>query len=68
MMKPKDLRILSLDELHTRERECKEELFNLRFQKVSGQLSNPLRLRILKRELARIKTIIHELVLAGGNI
>jgi large subunit ribosomal protein L29 len=67
-MKPKDLRILSNDELHTRERECKEELFNLRFQKVSGQLSNPLRLRLLRKELARIKTIIHERVLVGGTI
>ena len=67
-MKPKDLRILSIDELHIRERECKEEIFNLRFQKVSGQLSNPLRLRLLRREMARIKTIIHERDLAGGNI
>jgi len=67
-MKPKDLRILSVDELYIRERECKEELFNLRFQKVSGQLSNPLRIRFLRRELARIKTIIHERVLVGGKV
>jgi large subunit ribosomal protein L29 len=67
-MKPKDLRILSKDELYARERESKEELFNLRFQKVSGQLSNPLRLRLLRKELARIKTIIHERVLVGGTI
>lgn len=67
-MKPKDLRILSTEELQIRERESKEEIFNLRFQKVSGQLSNPLRLRILRRELARVKTIIHERELAGGSI
>jgi large subunit ribosomal protein L29 len=67
-MKPKDLRILSIEELHTREQECKEELFNLRFQKVSGQLSNPLRLRDLRRELARIKTIIHEREFVGGRV
>jgi large subunit ribosomal protein L29 len=67
-MKAKDLRILSQDELHIRERECKEELFNLRFQKVSGQLSNPLRIRILRRELARVITLINERKLSGGSI
>ncbi|MDR2458108.1 MAG: 50S ribosomal protein L29 [Clostridiales Family XIII bacterium] len=46
----------------------KEELFNLRFQHVTGQLENPLRLREVRRELAKIKTIKREKEIKGEKV
>ena len=54
----KELRELSVDELATRRRELKEEALNLRVQKESGQLENPARLRQVRREVARIETVL----------
>lgn len=59
-MKAKELRELSDEELRQRERELREELFNLRFQHALGQLSNVMRIPQVKREIARIKTILRE--------
>lgn len=56
--KQKELRELSVDELATLRRENKEEALNLRVQKESGQLENPARLRQLRREVARIETVL----------
>ncbi len=56
----KDLRELSVDELAIRRRELKEESLHLRVQKESGQLENPSRIRELRREVARIETILTE--------
>jgi len=55
-----ELRELHDDELETRLREAKEELFNLRFQMATGQLDNNRRLRTVRRGIARIYTILHE--------
>jgi len=55
-----ELRELSVDELATRRRELKEEALNLRVQKESGQLENPARLREVRREVARIETVLTE--------
>lgn len=55
-----ELRELSVDELATRRRELKEEALNLRVQKESGQLENPSRLRDIRREVARIETVLTE--------
>ena len=55
-----DLRELHNDELQTRLRESKEELFNLRFQMATGQLDNNRRLRDVRHDIARIYTILHE--------
>lgn len=55
-----DLRELSVDELATRRRELKEEALNLRVQKESGQLENPSRIRGIRREVARIETLLTE--------
>ena len=55
-----ELRELHDDELATRLRESKEELFNLRFQMATGQLDNNRRLRTVKHDIARIYTILHE--------
>jgi large subunit ribosomal protein L29 len=57
---PEELRELHEDELRTRLRESKEELFNLRFQMATGQLDNNRRLRTVKHDIARIYTILHE--------
>jgi large subunit ribosomal protein L29 len=55
-----ELRELHDDELDTRLREAKEELFNLRFQMATGQLDNNRRLRTVKHDIARIYTILRE--------
>jgi len=55
-----ELRELHDDELRTRLRESKEELFNLRFQMATGQLDNNRRLRTVRHEIARIYTILRE--------
>ena len=55
-----ELRELHDDELATRLREAKEELFNLRFQMATGQLDNNRRLRAVRHDIARIYTILRE--------
>jgi large subunit ribosomal protein L29 len=55
-----ELRELHDEELETRLREAKEELFNLRFQMATGQLDNNRRLRAVRHDIARIYTILHE--------
>ncbi len=59
-MKIKELRELSVDELSARRRELRQEMLNLRVQQQIGQLENPSRLSLLRREVARIETIITE--------
>ena len=59
-MKANELRKLSEEDLKKRERELKEELFNLRFQLATGQLSNPQRVKDCKRDIARVKTLLCE--------
>ncbi|MFW5781732.1 MAG: 50S ribosomal protein L29 [Candidatus Muiribacteriaceae bacterium] len=59
-MKANELRDLSIDELRMKESDFKQELFNLRFQAVTGKLENTLRLRKVRRDIARVKTILTE--------
>jgi large subunit ribosomal protein L29 len=59
-MKPKELRQLSEGELLIKEKELGEELFNLRFQHATGQLENVMRIPQVKRDIARVKTILKE--------
>ena len=59
-MKVKELRQLSEGELLIKEKELGEELFNLRFQHATGQLENVMRIPQVKRDIARVKTIIKE--------
>ena len=59
-MKAKDLRLLSEGELLEKEKELNEESFNLRFQHATGQLENVMRLPQVKRDMARLKTILKE--------
>ncbi|HSD35135.1 MAG TPA: 50S ribosomal protein L29 [Alphaproteobacteria bacterium] len=58
-MKAEELRGKTPDELQTRLLELKKEAFNLRFQRSSGQLENTARVRQVRRDIARIKTILN---------
>jgi large subunit ribosomal protein L29 len=58
--KARDLRQLTAKELSEKAAGMEEELFNLRFQASMGQLSNPLRLRIVRKDAARVKTLLGE--------
>ena len=60
MMTAAELRELPDDELHEKFAEGKEELFNLRFQNVTGQLDDPRRIKQVKREIARVLTVLRE--------
>ena len=55
--KTADLRDLSADELRIRERDLDDQIFRLRIQKSMGQLESPLKVRTLRRTLARVKTL-----------
>ncbi|RLB84997.1 MAG: 50S ribosomal protein L29 [Deltaproteobacteria bacterium] len=59
-MKASEIRELSLEEKVRKANDLKEELFNLRFQHEIGQLENPQKMKQIKREIARVKTIIKE--------
>ena len=59
-MKPAEVRELSTDELRGREKELDDQLFRLRIQKSMGQLEAPGKMKDLRRDLARIKTILGE--------
>lgn len=59
-MKPKELRELAADELEQKRRDLRREHFELRKVKVAGKLENPLQLRLRRRDLARVETILRE--------
>lgn len=59
-MKVKEIRELSTEEIIAKIKECKEELFNLRFQQATGNLEKPSRLRELRHTVARMKTVLKE--------
>jgi large subunit ribosomal protein L29 len=67
-MKAKQVHEMSMNELVEKLAGLKEELFNLRFRHATGQLSNPLPLRLVKRDIARVKTVIREKELAGETV
>ena len=55
-----ELREKTVDELQTRERELTEQLFKLRFQRATGRIESPAKMRQVRREIARIKTLLNE--------
>ena len=59
-MKARQLRDLSNDELERKLHETRQELFNLRFQAATGALENTTRLKLVKREIARLLTVQHD--------
>ncbi len=60
MVKTKDLRAMTIDELEAKLMECKKEQFNLRIQQSTGQLNNTAQVRKVRREIAKINTLITE--------
>lgn len=66
-MKTKDLVFLTESELDTKLAELKAELFNLRFQLAVNQLDNPARIKAVKKDIARIKTIQRQRQLAAND-
>ena len=71
-MKTAELREMSPEEIEGKLQDLEEEAFNMRFQHVSGQLTSPIRLRHVRRDMARARTVLHEhelglRTLAGGG-
>ncbi|MGM0366745.1 MAG: 50S ribosomal protein L29 [Actinomycetota bacterium] len=66
-MKTNELREQTKEELVKRRAELKKNIFNLKFQKATGQLENPMRVKNLKREVAAINTLIREKELGISN-
>ncbi len=67
MLKASELRNLSEGELHTKLKECRKELFNIRFQHATGQLEKTHRLSELRKDIARILTVLREKELEKKN-
>ena len=59
-MKITEIRDLGVEDLQTREKDLDDQLFRLRIQKSMGQLEAPTKLRTLRRDLARVKTVLRE--------
>ena len=62
-MTAKELRELSVNELELKLKELKEELFNLSFQLAINQLENPMRIQAVKKDIARVSTVLRQLEL-----
>jgi large subunit ribosomal protein L29 len=56
----KTLHDKSIDELRNRERDLREQLFKLRFQRATGRMENPMKMRQVRREIAQIETLLNE--------
>ena len=66
-MKVNDIRNMSAADMEQQVSSLKEELFNLRFQLATGQLENPMRIRKVKKTIARIKTVQREVEIKSEN-
>jgi large subunit ribosomal protein L29 len=66
-MKASEIRELTSDEMRQRLGEFTEELFNLRFQHATDQIENPMKLRYVKKDIARTKTILRERELVSSR-
>ena len=66
-MEIKELRKLSTEDLVKKIKDTKEELFTKRMQRANGTLEKPVELKVLRRDVARMKTILKEREIDGGN-
>ncbi len=66
-MKPAEIKKLSAEQRAAKLAELKEELFNLHFQQAINQLDNPMRIKAVRKDIARIKTVEREIELADSN-
>jgi large subunit ribosomal protein L29 len=67
MMKAKEIRELSVEQLNEKVLELKKDLFNLRLQHATNQLDNPIKIAEVKRDIAKIKTVLRERELAAKS-
>jgi large subunit ribosomal protein L29 len=67
MTSASELRELNVEDLRNRERDLDEQLFRLRIQKAMGHLDVPLKLRQIRRDLARVKTVLRQKTAAAGR-
>ena len=65
-MKASEIRKMSAKELDTKLHDLKDELFKLRFQQAINQLDNPMRINAVKKDIARIKTVMRETEIQSG--
>lgn len=66
-MKTEEIKTLSLEQLNAKLKELKNELFNLRFSHATRNLANPLAIRNVRKEIARVQTAIREKEIGGNN-
>ncbi len=66
-MKAKELRDLTYDELVKKESDLQAELFNLRFRLATGQLDNPMMIKSVRKDMARVKTVIRQKDMEKAN-
>lgn len=59
-MKPSEIKAMTVDELTQKEYDLRKELFNLRFQQATGEIENPMRIRTVRKNIARLLTIRSE--------
>ena len=59
-MKAAELREGTMEELERKEQDLRRELFNLRFQQATGEIENPMRIRAIKKDIARVLTVARE--------
>jgi len=59
-VKPSELKAMTIEELIKKEQDLRKELFNLRFQQATGEIENPLRIRAVKKDIAKVLTIMTE--------
>lgn len=64
-MKAAEIRAMSAQELEAKLADLKQELFNLRFQHATNQLDNPVRIALVKKDIARVKTVLREKEING---
>lgn len=67
-MKAKEVKEMTADELKLKLTSLKEELFNIRFQLATGQLDNPMRVKDVRKNIARVKTVMRENELRANRI
>lgn len=65
-VKASQLREKSVDELRAQEQNLREQIFKLRFQKATGQAENPQRIHLVRKELARVLTVLRQKAAEGG--
>ncbi|MGD2080312.1 MAG: 50S ribosomal protein L29 [Nitrospirota bacterium] len=66
-MKALEMREMTVEELRGKESELRKELFNLRFQAATGEIENPLRMRTVRKDIARLLTVIKQKETEGKN-